>query len=120
MELYFQGYYQNFIKKRVKKQFKFDEVFFEFINDNMEKFRKKLMDAEYVYYVVNVNNNLWFLCHICLTSWDIIAYDSNIACTAQHMFEQLMEPFSNMLLYILFQARFYPTKYVDLQGPQPF
>ena len=50
------------------------------------------MDVEYVYFAVNVNENHWILCQICLTSWDIIAYDSDIACTTQQRFEQLTEP----------------------------
>ena len=78
------------------------------------------MDVEYVYYVVNVNDNHWFLCQICLTSWVIIAYDLDIVCTTQENFEKLMEPISNMLSYLLLQAGFSPTQYMDIEGPQPF
>ena len=67
IEQYFKGHYQNLKEKRNKKQFKFDDVFFEYVNGNKEKFRRKWMDMEYVYYVVNVNDNHWFLCQICLT-----------------------------------------------------
>ena len=59
------------------------------------------MDVEYVYYVVNVDQSHWFLCQVCLTSWDIIAYDSDIACTTQQKFEKLMEPICNMIPYLL-------------------
>ena len=95
-----------------KKQFKFNEIFFEFVNGNIEKFKRKWMDVEYVYYIVNVNDNHWFLCQIYLISWVIVAYDSDV--------EKLMEPISNLLPYILLQAGFSPTQYIDLEGSQPF
>ena len=64
------------------------------------------MDMEYVYYVVNVNENHWFMCQICLISLVIIIYDLDIVCTAQENFEKLIEPIANMLPYFLLQAEF--------------
>ena len=83
MKQYFNDHYKKFKEKRAKKQFKFDEPLFDFVKSNKENFRRKWMDVEYVYFVVNVNENHWILCQMYLISWDVFAYDSNIACTTQ-------------------------------------
>ena len=98
---YFNGHYHKFKEKMSNKQFKFDKYCFEYINGNKEKFRRSCMDVEYVYYACNVNKDHWIMCQICLTSWIIIAYVSDIACSTQNRFEQCMEPICNILPYLL-------------------
>ena len=87
MDQYFNGNYKKFKEKRFKKQFKFDECFFYYLNSNKEKFRRPWKDVEYVYYSSNIKQDHWILLQICFTSWDIIAYDSDIACSTEEKFE---------------------------------
>ena len=55
------GYYPGFIEKRNKKIYKFDEVMTEFVIGDKRHFRRKWLDVDYVYYVINVNDNHWIL-----------------------------------------------------------
>ena len=94
--------------------YKFDEVITEFVIGDKRHFRRKWLEVAYVYHVINVNDNYWILCQLCLTFWDIIVYDSDIACTTQENFEKLIEHSSIILPYLLVQAGFSPTKYKEL------
>ena len=100
--------------------YKFDDVMTDFVTSAKGHGMRKRLDIDYVYYVINMADNHWILCQLCFTAWEIIVYDSDIACTTQENFCKLMEPSSQMLPYLLIQAGFPPTKYKKLKGPTPF
>ena len=120
MDQYFNGHYKKFKEKRSKKQFKFDECFWHYVNGDKKKFRKPWKDVEYVYYTMNINENHWILLQICFTSWDIIAYDSDMALNTNKKLEECMETICNMLPHLLLAVGFSSSQYKDFEGPMPF
>ena len=106
--------------KRSKKQFKFDECFWHYVNSDKEKFKRPWKNVEYVYYTMNINENDWILLQIYFMSWDIIAYDSDMTLNTDKKIEQSMEAIYNMLPHLLLAAGFSSSQYKDLEGPMPF
>ena len=114
------GRYPIFSEKRNKKMYKFDDNMTDFVTGAKGQGMRKWLDVDYVYYVINVADNHWILAQLCFKAWEIIVYDSDIACTTEETFFKLREPSSQMLPYLLTQAGFSPTKYKELQGTTPF
>ena len=75
---------------------------------------------EYVYYSININENHGILLQIYFTSWDIIAYDSDMELNSDKKFKESMEAICNMLPHLLLTARLSSSQYKDLEGLMPF
>ena len=103
MNQYFNDHCKKFKEKISRKQFKFDDSFWYYVNGDKEKFRRP-----------------WILLHICFGSWDIIQYDFGMAFNNDKKFEESMEAICNMLPHFLLVAGFSASEYKDLEGPMPF
>ena len=61
LDQYLRGCYPIFLEKRNKKIYKFDDSMTEFVTGARGQGRRKWLDVDYVYYVMNVDNNHWVL-----------------------------------------------------------
>ena len=120
MDQYFNDHCKKFKEKRFKKQFKFDDCFWHYVNGDKEKFRRPWKDVEYIYYSININENHWILLQIYFASSDIIAYDSDMALNSDKKFEESIEAIYNMLPHLLLTVGFSASEYKELEGPIPF
>ena len=59
------GHYPIFLEKRIKKMYKFDDSMIDFVTAAKGQGRRKWLDVDYVYYVINVDDSHWILIQLC-------------------------------------------------------
>lgn len=85
------------------------------IRGNPSRHIKSLKSVEYIYFVVNINNNHWVSCEVALTAWIINVDDLDISLNTNVTIPKAFQLFAKMLLSRLLGVNAF-TNHLTIKG----